>query len=58
MITVFSIVGLVWDGYQASDFFFGISLVLWLYLPECDRAENIFLNWLKRGENNAFKKSK
>ena len=44
IIATLTIVGLLMDGYQLSDLIFGLSVIIWLWLPECDQLEEITLN--------------
>ena len=56
LIAVLSFIGLALDSYQPSDCFFGLSIILWVWLPEFDRMEeNIFLR--KPVKNNLATKN-
>lgn len=46
-----TMVGLATDDYQFTDIIFGISVVLWLYLPELNKIEAIGLDKLARNRN-------
>ena len=39
LIIGLSILGLVFDGYQTPDIYFGLSIVIWIYLPELEQIE-------------------
>lgn len=39
IIAVLTIIGLLMDNYQHSDIIFGLSVFIWVWLPECDKME-------------------
>ena len=43
LIAALSFIGLLLDGYQLSDLFFGFSIILWVWLPELDALEEHIL---------------
>ena len=44
LIAALSFIGLLLDGYQLADLFFGFSIILWVWLPELDALEEHILN--------------
>ncbi len=39
IIATLTTIGLLMDGYQLSDAIFELSVVIWIWLPECDQLE-------------------
>ena len=50
LIAILSFIGLSLDSYQLSDCFFGLSIILWVWLPEFDKIEENF--FLKKSVRN------
>jgi len=48
LIALLSVVGAVWDGFDVQDGFFTMALLLWLWMPECDRYEEKMHGYLKK----------
>ena len=46
IIAILSIFGLLLDGLNDADWCYGISVILWLWLPECSRIETNVLKKL------------
>jgi len=61
LIVLITTSGFLSDGFQIADIYYFVALILWLYLPECDRIEShIFkkINTIKKGnKKNVIQKS-
>lgn len=44
IIATLTALGLLMDGYQLSDLFFAVSVVIWIWLPECDLLEEALID--------------
>lgn len=47
VIAGISIVASLLDGFSAQDILFSVAIVLWLWLPECDRLEERLYDYCK-----------
>jgi len=52
VIAGLSIIASTWDGLSTPDLLFTIALILWLWLPECDRIEEKILDYFKNKKSS------
>lgn len=51
IIVALTFVGLAIDDYQFTDIIFGLSVLIWLFLPEINKIEAIGLDKLVRSKD-------
>lgn len=48
LIAALSVVGALWDGPDVQDGFFTLALLLWLWMPECDKFEEKLHDYIRK----------